>query len=291
MAGRVSRASRQAPGRDAATGTSPGAGFQPLRVAEVRRRARPSSRLLLVPTDDSAPKPAARHPASTSRCGCARATGARRWSAATRCRTSPTSVGTGSASSATGAASRYLHDRVAVGDVLDAAAPRGTFVLREGTRPVVLLSAGVGATPVLAMLHALVGEHTKRGVWWLHGARNHDEQAFGAEVDELLAELPGSHRVSPIASPQRGRQARLRHQGPARPHDYRRRGRPEGRRLLPVRTRRFHGAMGAALVAGDHSRPDSHRGVRRARRPPLRNRGAARPDTTRSRGATGTGRA
>jgi ferredoxin-NADP reductase/ferredoxin len=93
-----------------------------------------------------------------------------------------------------GAGSRYMHEHVNVGDLLDVAAPRGSFVLRDGTRPVVLISAGVGATPVLAMLHALAREHTERQVWWLHGARNHEEHAFGAEADELLAALPDSHR-------------------------------------------------------------------------------------------------
>ena len=100
-----------------------------------------------------------------------------------------------------GAASRYLHERVKVGDLLDVAAPRGNFVLREGTRPVVLLSAGVGATPVLAMLHALARDHSTRSVWWLHGARNHEEHAFGAEVDELLAALPDSHRLVAYSKP------------------------------------------------------------------------------------------
>src|SRR6185436_18372777 len=74
-----------------------------------------------------------------------------------------------------GAGSRYLHDRVKAGDVIDVAAPRGDFVLRHGNGPVVLISAGVGATPVLAMLHALAGERSTRPVWWLHGARNRDE--------------------------------------------------------------------------------------------------------------------
>jgi ferredoxin-NADP reductase len=94
-----------------------------------------------------------------------------------------------------GAASRHLHDHAAVGDEIDAAAPRGSFTLRAGTRPVVLVSAGVGATPVLAMLHALAREATTRPVWWLHGARTPEEQAFAAEVDALLAKLPAAHRV------------------------------------------------------------------------------------------------
>ena len=62
-----------------------------------------------------------------------------------------------------GAASEYLHDRLRVGDVIDVGAPRGSFVLRAGDRPVVLISAGVGATPVLAMLHVLAAAPTTRG--------------------------------------------------------------------------------------------------------------------------------
>jgi ferredoxin-NADP reductase len=100
-----------------------------------------------------------------------------------------------------GAGSRYLHDRVKVGDVLDVAAPRGTFRLREGSRPVVLISAGVGATPVLAMLHALARDHTTRPVWWLHGARNQDEHAFVTEVDKLLSTLPHSRRLVAYSRP------------------------------------------------------------------------------------------
>jgi ferredoxin-NADP reductase/MOSC domain-containing protein YiiM/ferredoxin len=98
-----------------------------------------------------------------------------------------------------GEGSRFLHDHVKVGDVLDVAAPRGGFILRDGSAPVVLISAGVGATPVLAMLHALAG--TAREVWWLHGARNRDEHAFGAEVDTLLAALPHTRRVLAYSRP------------------------------------------------------------------------------------------
>ena len=91
-----------------------------------------------------------------------------------------------------------------VGNLLDAAAPRGSFVLRGGTRPVVLISAGVGATPVLAMLHALARQRSTRPVWWVHGARNRDEHAFGAEVDALLGELANGHRVLAYSKPGSG---------------------------------------------------------------------------------------
>ncbi len=103
-----------------------------------------------------------------------------------------------------GVVSTYLHDHVAVGDTLEVAAPRGTFTLRGGTRPVVLVSAGVGATPVLAMLHALAAEAEPRAVWWLHGARNREEQAFAAEADRLLAALPRAHRLVTYSRPDAG---------------------------------------------------------------------------------------
>ena len=89
-----------------------------------------------------------------------------------------------------GAGSTYMHQHVKVGDVLEAAAPRGTFVLAEGDNPVVLLSAGVGATPVLAMLHALAEEPSRRRVWWLHAARDGSSHPFAGETRALMAQLP-----------------------------------------------------------------------------------------------------
>ncbi len=91
-----------------------------------------------------------------------------------------------------GEASTYVHNQVHVGDVLEVSAPRGTFTFRQSLRPVVLLSAGVGATPVLAMLHALAAETSPREVWWLFGARNRDEHPFVQESRRLLQTLPHS---------------------------------------------------------------------------------------------------
>ena len=73
---------------------------------------------------------------------------------------------------------------------LDIAAPRGTFILDQTDAPVLLISAGIGATPVLAMLHALATEHADREIWWLHGARSSRDHAFAAEARALLASLP-----------------------------------------------------------------------------------------------------
>jgi ferredoxin-NADP reductase/ferredoxin len=94
-----------------------------------------------------------------------------------------------------GVASGYLCTGLRVGDALEAGAPRGTFVLERGTRPAVLVSAGVGATPVLAMLHELASESAQRPVWWLHAARDSSRHPFAAEVAGLLATLPDPHRV------------------------------------------------------------------------------------------------
>ncbi|HEX5193786.1 MAG TPA: MOSC and FAD-binding oxidoreductase domain-containing protein [Solirubrobacteraceae bacterium] len=103
-----------------------------------------------------------------------------------------------------GLGSGFLQQRVRVGDTVEAAAPRGDFTLRDGTRPIALISAGVGATPVLAMLQALATSGDEREVWWLHGARNRASHAFGAEVDQLLGRLPHAHRVVTYSRPRPG---------------------------------------------------------------------------------------
>lgn len=92
-----------------------------------------------------------------------------------------------------GAGSGYLHDVVHKGAVLDIAAPRGTFVLDTGTGPLLLASAGIGVTPLLAMLHRLAAVRAQRTVWWLHAARRPNEHAFAAEASRLLAILPQAH--------------------------------------------------------------------------------------------------
>ncbi|MYW44518.1 MOSC domain-containing protein [Streptomyces sp. SID161] len=92
-----------------------------------------------------------------------------------------------------GKASAYLHAALRAGDLVDIAAPRGTFVLEAGTRPVVLVSAGIGATPVLAMLHRLAAATDPRPVWWVHVARDRAHHVFADEARTLLARLPDAH--------------------------------------------------------------------------------------------------
>src|ERR1700742_4172936 len=88
-----------------------------------------------------------------------------------------------------GRAGSYLQEHVRVGDTLDVSSPRGSFILQSGERPVVLLSAGIGSTPVLAMLYALVGARSTRQVLWLHAARDQQHHPFGAEVRRLMLML------------------------------------------------------------------------------------------------------
>ena len=88
-----------------------------------------------------------------------------------------------------GVAGEHLRDHVGVGDALDASAPRGSFILQPGEGPVVLCSAGIGATPVLAMLHALATGGSNRQVVWLHAARDRQHHPFAAEVRRLTAAL------------------------------------------------------------------------------------------------------
>ncbi|MGA2096473.1 MAG: MOSC and FAD-binding oxidoreductase domain-containing protein [Candidatus Acidiferrum sp.] len=88
-----------------------------------------------------------------------------------------------------GLGSTFLCSHVKVGDVLEVSAPRGSFTLRPGERPVVLLSAGIGATPLLAMLHELSSTASHREVWWLYGARNGIEHPFAVESRTLIKSL------------------------------------------------------------------------------------------------------
>jgi ferredoxin-NADP reductase/MOSC domain-containing protein YiiM len=92
-----------------------------------------------------------------------------------------------------GLVSGYLHRDLRPGAVLDAAAPRGDFTLDAGAGPVLLISAGIGLTPVLAMLHELSAAHSTRDIWWIHGARRPQEHPLAAEAHALLAALPHAH--------------------------------------------------------------------------------------------------
>jgi uncharacterized protein len=87
-----------------------------------------------------------------------------------------------------GRGSRHLHDHVYEGSLVDVMEPRGDFHLHHDrdTRPVVLLSGGVGVTPMISMLHALGRGETE--VTFVHACENGAVHAFRDEVDQLVRE-------------------------------------------------------------------------------------------------------
>jgi ferredoxin-NADP reductase len=105
---------------------------------------------------------------------------------------------------ANGVASNFLHRSVRAGGSLEISAPRGSFTLRLSGDPVVLLSAGIGATPVMAMLHALASQDdAQRAVWWLQGVRNHSEHPFAEESRKLVSSLANGRRYVAYSKPER----------------------------------------------------------------------------------------
>ena len=92
--------------------------------------------------------------------------------------------------------STFAHDHLKPGDTIEAMAPRGKFVLeRSSDRPVVLISGGVGITPMIAMTNFLIDEGLRTGnfrhIYFIHGARNGSVHAFGDHI-RTRAETHGS---------------------------------------------------------------------------------------------------
>ncbi len=108
-----------------------------------------------------------------------------------------------------GIGSSFLCNRAREGDVLEVSAPRGSFALRSGENPAVLLSAGVGATPVLSMLHALAAEGSQRQVWWIYGARNRANHPFAQESLSLVKQLPRGRSYIVYSNPAADDQPKL----------------------------------------------------------------------------------
>ena len=169
------------------------AGFRPLRVADKRRESSNVTSLLLEPSDGrplgaARPgqfivlrlKPAPDAPALLRSYSLSGEPNDKRWRISIK-------------REPNGVVGALVESRIKIGDAIDASAPRGAFTLVQGDGPVVLLSAGIGLTPVLAMLEALAAEGSRREIWWIHGARNKAEHAFAAEVQALLKSLPGGH--------------------------------------------------------------------------------------------------
>jgi len=93
-----------------------------------------------------------------------------------------------------GVASNHLASDVHIGATIETRPPSGDFVIPDDVSPLVLVSVGVGITPMLSMLHASAAIGSDRPVWFVHGARNGREHAFGREVDRLVASRPNIMR-------------------------------------------------------------------------------------------------
>jgi len=112
-----------------------------------------------------------------------------------------------------GQASQFLHDRIRAGDVIEAKAPAGSFTIDPcAERPAVLLSGGVGVTPMLAMLRHIVHEGQRTGhyrpTWFIHAARTLGHRAFAEEVAGLVRAAGGAVRaVCVIGNPEAGARA------------------------------------------------------------------------------------
>jgi ferredoxin-NADP reductase/ferredoxin/predicted pyridoxine 5'-phosphate oxidase superfamily flavin-nucleotide-binding protein len=102
-------------------------------------------------------------------------------------------------------ASSYLHDHVEVGSVIEMRAPAGRFVLNEeSARPVVLLSAGVGLTPMVSMLDHLVANKRERRIWYFHGTISGREHAMRDHVRQIAQEHKNVHTHVCYGHPREG---------------------------------------------------------------------------------------
>lgn len=167
-----------------------------------------------------------------------------------------------------GQVSGYIHATLRTGDLVDVASPRGAFVLEEGDRPVVLISAGIGATPMLAMLQQLAAGEDPRPVWWIHTAHDRAHHAFAEESAALLARLPDAHEHIYYTAKDAPSRTASRSAGAARPA---RRWRESGCRRTPTPTsagRPPSWTASAATCATRASRPSASTPRSSARCPP-----------------------
>ena len=87
-----------------------------------------------------------------------------------------------------GVVSNFLHDEVSEGSILPVSAPAGLFVLEEKETPVVLISGGVGLTPMVSMLNTIIDQKSEREVTFIHGALNSKVHALKDEVAQIAKE-------------------------------------------------------------------------------------------------------
>lgn len=86
-----------------------------------------------------------------------------------------------------GIASQFLHDHLEIGAIINSRRPSGDFVMTCNKCPLVLVSAGVGVTPMMSILHAVAKERSDRPVWFVHGARDGEHHPLAEEVRDLAS--------------------------------------------------------------------------------------------------------
>lgn len=102
-----------------------------------------------------------------------------------------------------GIVSNWLHDHAGYGTVLRAAPPAGDFFLdRTSEAPVVLVSGGVGLTPMLSMLSAIEAEAPNRPTWYVHGALNGRVHAMRGAAAAAAASHANIHSQTFYAEPE-----------------------------------------------------------------------------------------
>jgi uncharacterized protein len=99
-----------------------------------------------------------------------------------------------SPSSRGGLVSSYFHDEVKVGDILNAKAPMGKFCLDVSKQtPVVLVGGGIGVTPMLSMLNAIVEARSQRETWFFYGVRNKKDHIMKEPIERISREFRNVH--------------------------------------------------------------------------------------------------
>ncbi len=106
------------------------------------------------------------------------------------------------ASAPPGIASSYFADNLQEGDIVDVKAPGGVFFLDlQRATPVVLISGGVGITPMLSMMNAILNSGSKREIWFFHGARNSREHIQKEYLERIAAQNENVHLFVSYSSP------------------------------------------------------------------------------------------
>lgn len=102
---------------------------------------------------------------------------------------------------ANGLASTYLHDELEVGAIIQSSKPAGRFPMNCTTCPLVLISAGIGITPMLSILQDVAEQTSDRPVWFVHGVRDGDHHAFQEEVKRLTRDKPNIQVITHYSRP------------------------------------------------------------------------------------------